>query len=559
MTRRAILVVGMHRSGTSAVTRCVGLLGAALPRAPLPAAADNPRGFWEAEALVGIDDAILAAGGSRWDDWRRFETGRVGAAVLGALEEQLAAAVEAEFGEAALFVVKDPRICRLLPVWLAVLRRMEVEVLPLIVFRQAGAVARSLEARNGFSQAFGALLWLRHVLDAERDTRGMRRAFVSYEALVGDWRGAMERVGERLGVAWPNDPAGLGDGEVEKRPVAVAGAAAGLEAGSAYAEVWCRHAWAALRGFEEGDGGAERLLDQVRGQFEDASLLFGGVPARPKAAVPALREVTLLAADSLAVALSARAVARSMAACGFAEAALLTDAAPQDAWVPVRAIGRLGSRDDYSAFVIKGLGAHVRTSHVLLVQWDGFVVAPEAWDPAFLGFDYVGARWWWQKPGSDVGNGGFSLRSRRLLDALADPRFEPQAGVAEDELICRVWRPVLEREFLIRFAPSSVADRFSQERAGRAVASFGFHGVFNFPRFLDDAAMVEVAGELPDVLFGRDDVVETVAQLVIGRRGALWPWLAAWRRTGVERKAVGARLAPLLHPRELERVMEGAW
>ena len=569
MTRpRAILIAGMHRSGTSAATRCVGLLGAALPATLMPSAPDNPRGFWESEKLVGIDDAILAAGGSSWHDWRRFETGRVPPAILAQLEQSLADALEAEFGAASLLAVKDPRLCRLLPVWLPVLEQAGIEAKALIVFRHPAAVVRSLEARNLFPRGSSALLWLRHVLDAERDTRGLARAFVSYEAILADWRTAMMRAGERLGVAWPNDPDQLGDAEIEQRPAATLEPGALLDAGSAYAEVWCRHAWAALRGFEEGDPGASRLLDQVRGQFDDASLLFAGTPPRCAAepianSRPALREVTLLAADSLSVRLTAKGIERSMAACAFGEVALLTDQAmtaesSAAEALPVRRIAPLASRDDYSAFAIKRLVEHVQTSHVLLVQWDGFVVAPAAWDPAFLSFDYVGARWWWQKPGTDVGNGGFSLRSRRLLDALADPRFEPQAGMPEDELICRVWRPVLERDYLIRFAPSSVADRFSQERAAQPTATFGFHGAFNLPRFLDDAALEEVALLLPAPLFDRAETIEMVAQCVMAHRGAAGPLLAAWEAAS-GRAGVHAGLAPLLHPNELERVMEAGW
>ncbi len=235
--------------------------------------------------------------------------------------------------------------------------------------------------------------------------------------------------------------------------------------------------------------------------------LFAPLPPRPD-----LAQVTLCAADSARVTLTLRALAHSVSLCRFGDAVLFTDA-DVAAPVRVRRIARLASRDAYSAFLLKELAAHVATSHVLVVQWDGFVVAPEAWDPAFLAYDYVGARWEPRGDGMDVGNGGFSLRSRRLLDALQDPRFAPVPGVPEDHLIGRVWRPALEREFGIRFAPADIADRFAQERVLSPVPCFGFHGLFNFWRHFDEAALAEIIAALPrDVRDGRE-FAELVALL----------------------------------------------
>jgi hypothetical protein len=92
-----------------------------------------------------------------------------------------------------------------------------------------------------------------------------------------------------------------------------------------------------------------------------------------------------------------------------------------------------------------------------VIQWDGYVVNAEAWDPAFLDCDYIGAKWYWHDPGTRVGNGGFSLRSRKLLAALEDPRIA--LVDAEDTTIGRTFRPLLEREHGIRFA-TALADRF---------------------------------------------------------------------------------------------------
>ena len=231
---------------------------------------------------------------------------------------------------------------------------------------------------------------------------------------------------------------------------------------------------------------------------------------------------------------------------------LLSD--QEAAAMPARTIAPLTTLDDYSFFVIKRLVEHVQTSHVLVTQWDGFVVQPSAWEPGFLAFDYVGARWWWQATGTDVGNGGFSLRSRRLLDALQDARFEPQPGVAEDELICRRWRPTLERDYGIRFASAAVAARFSYEHARTADGTFGFHGLFNFWRHLDDGALAEIVPLLPrDVLEGHR-MAELVAQCVLnGRDEASRVLVTIWERL-VPADRVRASLASVLRPELLKRV-----
>jgi len=129
--------------------------------------------------------------------------------------------------------------------------------------------------------------------------------------------------------------------------------------------------------------------------------------------------VTLLCVDTANHALALRALAVSGAELRFEQTLFLTDSIPAHLDVPpgisVIPITRLASRDEYSRFVLKSLLAHVTTPHVLLIQWDGYVVNPAAFEPAFLDCDYIGAKWFWFDDGMRVVNGGFSLRSRKLL------------------------------------------------------------------------------------------------------------------------------------------------
>src|SRR4029450_12207204 len=106
--------------------------------------------------------------------------------------------------------------------------------------------------------------------------------------------------------------------------------------------------------------------------------------------------------------------------------------------IEVRHTGSITSRADYSRFVMKRLVEHVDTAYVLVTQWGGYAVRPDAWRGEFLDYDYIGAVWCYEGKRCGVGNGGFSLRSRRLLNALRDDRFQP--ALNEDQDICGQFR-----------------------------------------------------------------------------------------------------------------------
>ena len=141
---------------------------------------------------------------------------------------------------------------------------------------------------------------------------------------------------------------------------------------------------------------------------------------------------------------------------------------------------QINSRQAYSQFIIKELHKHVHTDFVLMVQWDGFIINPDAWSPLFLDYDYIGAVWHWHEEGRRVGNGGFSLRSRVLCQLTAEPEFV-YMDLNEDDLICHVNRKWLEDQG-IKFAPEELARYFSFERELSNIKTFGFHGDFNFER-----------------------------------------------------------------------------
>ena len=236
-----------------------------------------------------------------------------------------------------------------------------------------------------------------------------------------------------------------------------------------------------------------------------------------------LAGVTLCCVDTANHALALRAIERSQAGVRFARTLFVTTPAPDvaaPAGVDIVPIAALRSRDAYSQFVLKSLIAHISTPHVLLIQWDGYVVNPDAWDDAFLDCDYIGAKWFWHDDGMRVGNGGFSLRSRKLLEALQDPRIS--LVEAEDITIGRAFRPLLEREHGIRFATDALADRFAFEAAYPIGRPFGFHGLFNFCRVVPPNELAALASQFSDAIARSPQIVALAKNCI-----ALGQWQAA--------------------------------
>lgn len=247
-----------------------------------------------------------------------------------------------------------------------------------------------------------------------------------------------------------------------------------------------------------------------------------------------LSDIALCAPDSANVSLTVRALNISATECAFGDIVLLSDVSMAGAFRHVR-IDRLTSKADYSAFVIKSLPNHVQLPFALVMQWDGYVIDPDAWLPEFRHYDYIGAKWAWHKDGLTVGNGGFSLRSQKLLRTLALPRFELPHDVNEDVYICRMQRSVLESDYGIRFAPEAVADRFSYEGSQPDAPTFGFHGLWNMWRHVDDAGLVIIAKEIGNHYLKSREYAEIIVTLFQLRR--FIPLIAFYTRLRAERSA----------------------
>lgn len=203
-TRRVgVLVLGMHRSGTSALTRVLNLLGCTLPRTLLGGDQANSEGHWESEPICRFNDELLALAGSKWDDWAPVGSGFFVAPGYRELVARGASLLREEFAEAPLFVLKDPRNCRLARFWIDIFADQGIGLAIVLPIRNPLAVARSLKARNNADEHYATLLWLRHVLEAEAATRGRTRVFTSYDQMTDSWELVTGRLQQALGISWP--------------------------------------------------------------------------------------------------------------------------------------------------------------------------------------------------------------------------------------------------------------------------------------------------------------------------------------------------------------------
>jgi len=159
-------------------------------------------------------------------------------------------------------------------------------------------------------------------------------------------------------------------------------------------------------------------------------------------------------------------------------------------WHYIRPIRKDQVQHDLNQITLKLVPSVVREEHNLIIQYDGFAVNADAWTDEFLEYDYIGAVWSWHHKiygtKNQVGNGGFSLRSRKLYDAILDFDLVNKPQEQEDNMICRIYGDELEQKYGIKYAPNELADRFSIENnltstwIGKSLGFHGTHGISSY-------------------------------------------------------------------------------
>ena len=178
-----------------------------------------------------------------------------------------------------------------------------------------------------------------------------------------------------------------------------------------------------------------------------------------------LPNVTLTCVDSLYIDQSKKAIDICCSYCNFGEILFITDKIEN---------GPSG-KFNYCRFLINELYKYIKSDYILICQWDGYIRNPRAWTNEFLDYDYIGAPWDFNDPES-VGNGGFSLRSKKLMTAMAELSLTAEECWPEDRVICRKYRKYLN-DLGFKFAPIDLAKDFSVEvwNGGKYTKQFGFH------------------------------------------------------------------------------------
>jgi hypothetical protein len=196
-----LVILGMHRSGTSALSGVLGLLGVATGDDLLaPVDSVNPKGFFEHRAIVDIHEQLLTLLDTSWQDERPLpDDWWLDKAVEG-FRQQIIDTIQNDFGRFPLWLAKDPRMCRLLPLWHSVFQHLGAEPRVIFVLRHPLEVSDSLRQRDGIAVERGLLLWLRHVIEAEEYSRNDRRVMIRYEQLISDWKTVIGKINEKLGL-----------------------------------------------------------------------------------------------------------------------------------------------------------------------------------------------------------------------------------------------------------------------------------------------------------------------------------------------------------------------
>lgn len=267
MERHAVIVLGMHRSGTSVVTELLGRLGLALPKTLMPASADNPSGYFESLPITRFNKRMLESAGTHWRDYSPVPPAWFADPARESDVAEAISLIKDEMGDAAAFVLKDPCLCRLVPLWRHAFDALSIRFGAVLVVRRPSEVAQSLVARmsnpvagklSGADETKSGLMWMRYLVDSEVHTRDVPRQLVDHGALIGTPSSVMLTVCRALADAL----AGTSAVDVEAACRAVrpelhrqrSASGAGVDGASTHADAmpWTAMSW------------LERLYSQVR-------------------------------------------------------------------------------------------------------------------------------------------------------------------------------------------------------------------------------------------------------------------------------------------------------
>lgn len=208
---RSIAVLGMHRSGTSTITRALNLLGVYLgeERDLVPPYPENPEGFWERLDVIDLQERLLASLNRSWDTCMPLPEGWHFSSEVKPYRDELITFITRTFSEIPLWGWKDPRSTLLFELWKDVLAECGTAMSIVFVVRNPLDVAKSLGKRNGFHLDKGYGIWFNYNITALRAIAGLPVTFISYDSFLNDWETELRRCSSELHITWPQDDSEL--------------------------------------------------------------------------------------------------------------------------------------------------------------------------------------------------------------------------------------------------------------------------------------------------------------------------------------------------------------
>ena len=203
----AICILGMHRSGTSSITRALNLSGVYLGETEKfrITGEDNPKGHWEYPEILDVQQRLLRRLDRQWDTLKPLPAGWHQSEAARPFKEELAGIVATAFADRPVWAWKDPQTCLLLPIWRDILRDLDTELACVFMVRNPVDVASSLAARNSLPLDHGLGLWFHYNIAALEDASGLPTVFLSYERFLESWETELRRCLAGLGLDWPAD------------------------------------------------------------------------------------------------------------------------------------------------------------------------------------------------------------------------------------------------------------------------------------------------------------------------------------------------------------------
>jgi len=211
--RLLVAVLGMHRSGTSAVARALNVFGVALGEQLHAAAQDNEKGFWEDIDVVRLSDLALAHLGKSWTSLAPLTDEDFAALQAAGFVDEAAGLLAARLQAHPRYGFKDPRVARLGLLWRVAMARCGVRAAAVVVLRHPLSVARSLARRDGLSEERSLLLWLEYTLASLRHSAGLPRLVLDYDLLMVRPAAELARMGAALGLPLQGEEAARFAGE----------------------------------------------------------------------------------------------------------------------------------------------------------------------------------------------------------------------------------------------------------------------------------------------------------------------------------------------------------